>query len=106
MQLLDMMSNDQSPTVEIQYSHINKDSTISPEKSEKLTAILKRSTEKVSNPVQYTTQKLKNGKIAGYIRLSEFNSQAVPGLKEAIVDLNSKNIDELLLDLRGEMLMF
>jgi carboxyl-terminal processing protease len=98
MQLLDMMSNDEKSTVILEYSHTDSEGNPIDEKK---TAELKRSTEKAVNPVKFASQKLKNGKTAGYIRLGEFNAAAVPGLKEALTDLNAKNIDELLLDLRG-----
>ena len=98
MQLLDMMSNDEQPTVTLVYSHTDSDGKVI---GEKLSASLVRSAAKAVNPVKFSSQKLKNGKLAGYIRLGEFNAQAVPGLKDALVELNGKNIDELLLDLRG-----
>ena len=98
MQLLDMMSNDEQPTVRLEYSHTNTDGKAVGEKE---TVVLLRSTEKVINPVKFSSQKLQNGKTVGYIRLGEFNSQAVPGLKAALTALNKENIDELLLDLRG-----
>ena len=98
MQLLDMMSNDQQSKVTLEYSHTDANGK---PKGEKLSVDLQRSIEKVVNPVKYTSQKLKNGKTVGYVRLGEFNSQAVPGLKEALIDLNSQKVDEVLLDLRG-----
>jgi carboxyl-terminal processing protease len=98
MQLLDMMSNDEQSTVTLEYSHSDgAGKTI----GEKQSAVLVRSTEKASNPVTFTSQKLKDGKTVGYIKLAEFNAQSVPGIKEALVQLNALNIDELLLDLRG-----
>ena len=98
MQLLDMMSNDEQSTVSLEYSHTDADGK---PLGEKQTVVLVRSTEKAVNPVKFALQKLKNGKQAGYIRLGEFNAQAVPGIREALTDLNAKNIDELVLDLRG-----
>ena len=98
MQLLDMMSNDEQPTVKLEYSHTDSDGKPI---GEKQSVVLVRSTEKAVNPVKFASQKLKNGKSAGYIRLGEFNAQAVPGVKAALTDLNSKNVDEIVLDLRG-----
>ena len=40
-------------------------------------------------------------KNVGYIRLSEFNAEAVPGLRTALVELQKQNVDDLVLDLRG-----
>lgn len=98
MQLLDMMSNDEQPTVTLEYSHTDSNGKAI---GEKQSVVLVRSTAKAVNPVKFASQKLKNGKLAGYIRLGEFNAQAVPGLKDALVELNANNIDELVLDLRG-----
>lgn len=94
IQLLDMMSNDDKETVEIEY--------FSPDNSvDKKIVSLRRSKQKASNPVQFFSQKLKNNKVAGYIKLSEFNSEAVPSLRDALDSLNNAGIDELVLDLRG-----
>lgn len=89
VQLLDMMSNDNSDTVTLLYG------------PEKKTVSLQRSKQKATNPVSYYSQKLSDGKIAGYVRLSEFNAEAVPGLKAALTQLNSEGVEEVLLDLRG-----
>lgn len=95
MSLLDMMSNDKSSTVTFEYNHADDP------KSSKLTTTLQRTTEKAVNPVQYNVQKVKEGKAVGYIRLSEFNAEAVPGLRQALVDLKTQNVDDVVLDLRG-----
>ena len=65
------------------------------------TVILKRTKEKAINPVSFSFQLLPNGKKAGYIKFSDFNSQAVPNLRNAVVSLNKENVDEILLDIRG-----
>ena len=98
MQLLDMMSNDEQPTVTIDFSHADSSGKAQGERS---TISLLRSTERAVNPVKFTSQKLKNGKSVGYVRLGEFNAQAVPGIREALVSLNKLDVDEILLDLRG-----
>jgi carboxyl-terminal processing protease len=97
MMLLDMMSTDESPTVTMEYAHVNGD-----KEGEKMTATLQRVlAEKATNPVEYYSKKLSNGKLLGYIRLSEFNAEAVPGVRQALVDLKKENVDEVVLDLRG-----
>ena len=64
------------------------------------------------NPVEYfsqtTTTKSSNNnpstkttKNIGYIRLSEFNAEAVPGLRTALIDLEKQNVEDVVLDLRG-----
>ena len=65
MMLLDMMSNDNNPIVNIQYSSTD---------GEKRIVDLKRSTEKIKNPVEYYVTKTKNGKTIGYMKLSEFSA--------------------------------
>ena len=89
VQLLDMMSNDNSDTVTLLYG------------PEKKSVTLARSTQKATNPVSFYSQKLRDGKVAGYVRLSEFNAEAVPGLKAALNQLNAEGVEEVLLDLRG-----
>jgi carboxyl-terminal processing protease len=97
MMLLDMMSTDENPTVTMEYTRVNGD-----KEGEKMTATLQRVlAEKATNPVEYYSKKLSNGKLLGYIRLSEFNAEAVPGVRQALVDLKKENVDEVVLDLRG-----
>eukprot|EP01041_Mallomonas_annulata_P010940 gene10940-22838_t len=94
MDVLDMMSNDDNDIVSLTYSHGNND--------EKKQIELKRSKQKAVNPVSYFSQKMPDGKTAGYIRLKEFNSDAVSELKNAISSLeNEEGVDEYVLDLRG-----
>lgn len=50
--------------------------------------------------VRYTLKEEGNSKI-GYIRLSEFSSHAAEQMKKAIQDLQSKNVEGFVLDLRG-----
>ena len=89
VQLLDMMSNDDRDTVTLEYGPDRKLVT------------LPRSKQKATNPVSFYSQKLKNGKVCGYVSLKEFNSESVPGLKAALTQLTADGADEILLDLRG-----
>lgn len=95
--LLDQMSNDKNDIINIDIGRIDEITKIINRKS----ITLKRSKQSAQNPVKYLTKRLNDGKLAGYIKLSEFNSESVPELKKAIIDLNQQNIDELALDLRG-----
>lgn len=95
MQVLDMLSNDKSETLTLEYSNVDDKSLT--HKSIQLT----RSKQQANNPIQFSSQKLNNGMKVGYIKLSEFNAEAVPSLNNAITTLNNENIDELVLDLRG-----
>lgn len=95
--LLDQMSNDNTDIIIIDIGRIDEITKNVNRKS----ITLKRSKQSAQNPVKYFTKRLNDGKLAGYIKLSEFNSESVPELKKAILDLNKQNIDELALDLRG-----
>jgi carboxyl-terminal processing protease len=95
MQVLDMLSNDKSDTLSLEYSDSNDKTS-----THKIIQ-LARSKQQANNPIQFTSQKVSNGMKIGYIKLSEFNAEAVPSLKNAINSLNNENIDELVLDLRG-----
>eukprot|EP01038_Epipyxis_sp_PR26KG_P006181 gene6181-8512_t len=106
LQLLDKMSNDNSKQVTIEYGTpaITDNGEAFFTSKQKVT--LNRSTQQAVNPVTYYSQKVpyrgKNGDtLVGYIKLSEFNSEAVKGLKNALNDLNRQKVDELVLDLRG-----
>ena len=46
-------------------------------------------------------EKLPDGKLAGYIRLADFNAEAVPRLQAALAELNRAGAQEVVLDLRG-----
>jgi carboxyl-terminal processing protease len=99
MSLLDMMSNDESDTVSMEYfrpSDPNVGSRKSPLKLD-----LPRTYEKAANPVSYYTATGSNGKLAGYIRLKEFNSEATNGVKQALDEFKGKGVEEIVLDLRG-----
>jgi C-terminal processing protease CtpA/Prc len=61
MMLLDSMSNDERPSVTIEYSQVD-DTAENPTRK---TITLQRSNEKASNPVSYFAQKLTDGKLAG-----------------------------------------
>jgi carboxyl-terminal processing protease len=93
IQTLEMLSTDESKTVSIEFCH--------PGESTKQKVVLERSYEKASNPVSFKDQILASGNHVGYIRLKEFNADAVRGVEEALDKLNTKNIDNLILDLRG-----
>jgi len=130
MDLLNLMSNDESDHVQIEYSHASKLSAdrkvdksdvsneLSPDinskgNDDKITVNLKRSKQEARNPVVFSAliTNDKKHKI-GYIRLKEFNAEAVSYLRDAIVALESGNlnsdedldkqpIDHYILDLRG-----
>jgi carboxyl-terminal processing protease len=93
LDVLDMLSNDRSDFLTLEYSRGKNE----PHKIVKLL----RSTQKANNPVNYESQILNNGKKIGYIKLSEFNSEAVPEVRKAINQLNKENIEAIVLDLRG-----
>lgn len=98
MNLLDMMSNDESDVVTVEYGRKGADGNVQIDHKE---VTLKRSKQKAENPISYTAQRLDDGKLAGYIKFSDFNSESVPGLRAALDALNSQGVDEILLDLRG-----
>jgi len=107
LQVLDMMSNDESDEVVMKYTRgTNKEGE---EEKNSKTVSLKRSKEKVTNPVSYSIQSISNGKLeptrVGYIKLSEFNAAAVAGMEAAIRDLEkeSANVEDIVLDLRGNL---
>ena len=93
MDVLDMLSNDVSPTVTLEVGK-----TIETKRSIQLA----RSTEKAINPVSYSIETLKNGVKVGYIRLGDFNAEAVPGIREALLSINqNKEVKDVILDIRG-----
>ena len=100
VELLDRMSNDESDVVILEYSNNNNNNNNNNKDNRKIVE-LQRSKQKASNPITYFTKKVSDNKLAGYIKLNEFNSEAVPELKKALIDLNANHIDELALDLRG-----
>lgn len=100
IQVLDMMSNDESKTVEIEFARPSGSSTGSSQ-LEKKKVVLNRSTQKAANPVSYSVESLSNGSPIGYVRLSEFNAEAVNGLRAALTELKLKDVQEVVLDLRG-----
>lgn len=93
MDVLDMLSNDRSDNLSLEYSR-GKDEPHQ-------TITLSRTTQKANDPVTFESQILKNGKKIGYIKLSEFNAEAVPGVRKAIGELEKENIEAVVLDLRG-----
>ncbi len=105
MAVLDMMSNDESPTVTLEYfrasaeePYVDFKQAVNKEQSVTLT---RSSIEKAKNPISYSTQRLPNGMLAGYIRFSDFNAEAVPNMRDALVDLDKQGVDEVLMDIRG-----
>ena len=58
---------------------------------QKKAVTLARLKQKVVNPVSHFVQTLDDGKIVGYMKLGDFNSKAVPGLKEAITDMEVRS---------------
>ncbi|HEY9625546.1 MAG TPA: carboxyl-terminal processing protease CtpC [Crinalium sp.] len=52
------------------------------------------------HPVRYTLQDSPTGKV-GYIRLTQFSANAADEMKQAIEDLESKNVTGYILDLRA-----
>ena len=107
MSVLDMMSNDESPVITIEYFRPGAESPFpgfkaATQSSAKRSATLARSgIEKAQNPISFSSQKLAGGKLAGYIRFSDFNAEAVPNLHDALLALERQGVDELLIDLRG-----
>lgn len=93
LELLDRMSNDDSDSITIVYSK--------PGESERKTVSLSRSLERAANPVRYSIETLKDGRVVGYAKINEFNSKAVEGMEMALVAMNEANAEELVLDLRG-----
>jgi len=106
MDVLDMMSNDDSDTVKIVYSHSSSSPTPSTQDAVSSTdprteITLKRSKQKAVNPVSSFTQSLSDGTLVGYIRLKEFNNEAAAETSKAIARLEREGVQEYVLDLRG-----
>ena len=97
LQLLDTMSNDDSAQVELEYSRPSEN----PPLTKKVTLV--RAKEEVINPVTYSISTVSNGKKIGYAKLAEFNSKAVSGLEEAFKKFNNEEVDDVVLDLRGNL---
>jgi carboxyl-terminal processing protease len=94
MQVLDMMSNDPSDKVTLEVGK--------PGESARKSIALTRSTEKAKNPVTYSVETLKDGSKVGYISLGDFNVEAVPGLREALKNVQAKaDVNAIVLDIRG-----
>ena len=68
IELLEMMSNDEGDSATFEFG-----SASNPE--QRTSVKLARSKQKAVNPVTYSSERLPNGKLAGYVRLSEFNSE-------------------------------
>jgi carboxyl-terminal processing protease len=93
MKLLEIMSTNRNPTTQVQFT--------SAATGQSQTVTLQRSFAKASDPVFFTTQRMEDGSLAGYIRLKEFNAEAVGGMRDALKALDAEGIAELVLDLRG-----
>lgn len=91
IQVLDMMSNDKSPTVTLELSSSDEAHR---------TITLERSTEKAKNPVSYSIETLRDGTKVGYVNLGDFNAEAVPGLREALLKIRD-SVNAIVLDIRG-----
>lgn len=96
LQVLDYMSVDESNTVTLEYTRPSVSSDVK-------IATLVRAREKAINPVTYSSEKISDGSTVGYIKLAEFNSASVRGFENALADLNKKNVDEIFIDLRGNL---
>lgn len=94
LQVLDLMSNDETDQVELTYTRGTEAAQ---------TVTLRRSKEKVSNPVTYSVQSLSDKTRVGYIKLAEFNAAAVPGIESALRDLEKQDVVDIVLDLRGNL---
>jgi len=91
IQLLDMMSNDEQETVTVEVGRAGGD-------REHL--VLARSKQKAENPVTFAQRTGNDGSRVGFIKLSDFNSEAVNGVKQAVLQLDG-NVDSYVIDLRG-----
>ena len=105
MAVLDMMSNDESSSVTLEYFRATPEEPYSDfktavEKKQSVT-LARSSIERAKNPISYSTQRLPNKKLAGYIRFTDFNAEAVPNIREALIALDKQGVDEILLDIRG-----
>ena len=81
MKVLDDLSNDESDELSIEYSHADTP-------NDKRTVILERTKTNAQNPVTYAKKTISSGKTLGYIKLKDFNSEAVSGMKTAILYLD------------------
>jgi carboxyl-terminal processing protease len=57
--------------------------------------------QQIRLPVVHSALRQENNHRIGYIRLDEFSGHAAEQMKQAIVNLNSQNVDRFVLDLRG-----
>jgi carboxyl-terminal processing protease len=120
LEVLDIMSNDPRDEVVMEYipasfstrstaapsmSLSSLSSMENPSSSGKKTVVLKRSLEKVMNPVQCAVETITDtGERVGYIKLTEFNSEAVPAMEAALHQLEEQDhVNRLVLDLRGNL---
>ena len=94
MMVLDMLSNDDSDKMVLEYGRDGND--------DKNTVTLSRvKTEPKDPPVSYSMKKANDGSKLGYIKLKDFNSEAIPGMKTAVIELDKQGAEAIVLDLRG-----
>ena len=94
MSVLDMLSNDNSELVTLEYGR--------GESTERILVSLTRTKIPPSEPpVRYSMKRTKNIEKLGYIKLKDFSAEAIPSMKEAILDLNRQGMEIMVLDLRG-----
>eukprot|EP00554_Chaetoceros_debilis_P007490 CAMPEP_0194077244 /NCGR_PEP_ID=MMETSP0149-20130528/3886_1 /TAXON_ID=122233 /ORGANISM="Chaetoceros debilis, Strain MM31A-1" /LENGTH=579 /DNA_ID=CAMNT_0038758193 /DNA_START=130 /DNA_END=1869 /DNA_ORIENTATION=- len=62
---------------------------------------MKRSFQKVKDPIEYKiTERRKDGKVVGYVRIAEFNSLVKPKLEAALKSLKADGANSYVMDLR------
>jgi carboxyl-terminal processing protease len=93
MNVLDMLSNDEAETLTLEYGRDGTDDT--------KTVTLARAKINIENPVSYAVKERVDKSRLGYIKLRDFNNEAVPEMKAAIKALDKQNVDAIVLDLRG-----
>ena len=78
MSVLDMMSNDQSPSVTLEYFRASPEEPFvdfQQATKKKQSVTLARASIEKAKPCVYSTQRLTNGKLAGYTRFNDFNAE-------------------------------
>lgn len=95
MMVLDMLSNDDSDTMNLEYGRGEKG------EGKKMVTLARVKTEPGDPPVSYSMKAANDGSKLGYIKLKDFNSEAIPGMKKAVTELERQGADAMVLDLRG-----
>jgi len=75
--------------------------TVKNEEGEVRRVNLKRTFEKVKDPVSYQVKDTKKQGKIGYVRVAEFNSKISPSLSSAMRTMEAEGISKYVLDLRG-----